>query len=201
MASLPAVWTGVDVHRLPRGVDQGGDLVDGLDRTGLVVGMHHRHQHSLRPQRIGDRLHVDVPGRQRRYHRHLDATPAQRGGTLEDGGVLDPAGNEMAAEPAEAERATQRQVDGLGAAAGEHHLPGRTAEQHGHLRAGMVEGVVGGLAEGVPAGRVAEQRQPAADCLLGVRVQRCGGRVVQVDDATAQVVWPLAGGREVSLRR
>ena len=70
----------------------------------------------------------------------------------------------------------------LGAAAGEDDLIGLRSEQLGHLGAGTVDGVVGGLAVNVGAGRVAEvvaeKRQHGVD---DGGVERGGGVVVEVD--------------------
>src|SRR3712207_7466160 len=45
-----------------------GDLGDRLDGAGLVVGVHHRHQHGVLADRRGDGRWVHVPGRLRVDH-------------------------------------------------------------------------------------------------------------------------------------
>ena len=127
--------------------DDVGDGRQRLDRAGLVVDEHHRHERDVLVEGARQRVEVDdappVDGH--------DATSGRRH-RMEDGVVLDRAAHDRAA--VRAEHAADGEVVGLGAAAREHDLAGLTADDCGELLTRAVErrSRADGPARGRPTG-------------------------------------------------
>ncbi len=171
------------------------DLVDRLQRADLVVGPHHRDERDRRgvpldglAERGDDQPALVVDRQQLELGALCVAEPVER---VEHGVVLDRAGQHAGTprvlrQPGPVD-ALDREVVGLRAAGGEHHLAGPAAER---LRDGLPRLLH--HPPGVPTGRV--QRAGVADLeqvlrhrLDGRRHHRRGGGVVEVDGALGRV--------------
>ena len=112
---------------------------------------------------VAERVHVEPSERVDRQQLDLGALvlgePVQR---VEDRVVLDGGGQDPGAArvlgPARPEDALEREVVGLGAAGGEHHLAGPAAERPRDGLAGLLDDPAGGPSGGVQRGRVADVR-------------------------------------------
>ena len=134
-----------------------GDLRDGLDGADFVVHHHHAHQGGVVGDcggHVGKAHHavgVDIE------IRHGEALLLQRLHGVEHGVVLKGRGDEVLLPLLGAKQCAgqKRLIVGLAAAAGEVDLPGLCAQAGGHIRPGLVQQLLGPLAHGVQAGRVA----------------------------------------------
>ena len=150
---------GVGVHQRAVLVRDRGELGDRLNRADLVVRVHHRDERRVvgRSPRAADRA------RRRRSDRPAAASCASRGApapcsVLSTASCSMRAGDQVTAA-GRLERlggAADREVVGLGAAAGEHDLRRVGADQRRDRRSRVVERRLGLLAEVMHARRVAE---------------------------------------------
>ena len=161
-----------------------GDLADGEDCAGLVVGPHGGDEGVLRALELGaEAVEVDLAHAVHGELDLLDALGLEAAAGLEDGGVLDGRGDhlEVLAEPVGG--AADGGVVGLRGARGEVDLVRPAVEERGHLLARLLH-VLGDLsAEGVHRRRVAvelaeEGRHRVAHLGRDLR----GGVVVEIDD-------------------
>ena len=165
------------------------DVRDGLDGPHLVVDEHHGHDDGLLVERGGKRVEVDDaggcdagPG----SPEPLTCEPVGRGQdalVLEgrrDDAVPTPRGPGPGA-PGGPGRALDRQVVGLGPAAGENDLCRRAAERGRDVLPRLLEGGLRAPGDGVPTRRIPER--PGQERLHGgdgLGPHRRGGRVVEV---------------------
>ncbi len=180
---------GVGVHRDAVLGGERDDLVDRLQGADLVVGPHHRDQRDRARVALDRRAQrVDVEPGLLVDRQQLDlgalglAEPVQR---VEDGVVLDGGGQDAgaarvggAARPVDA---LEREVVGLGAAGGEHHLAGPAAERLRDRLARLLDDPPGAPPGGVQRAGVADVEQVRRHRLDGRRDHRGRGSVVEVD--------------------
>ena len=162
---------GVGVHRdavLGRDRD---DLVDRLQGADLVVGPHHRDQRDrlgVALDRVAQRVDVEPaasgrPGSSSTVGALASREPVQRveHGVVLDGGGEDPGAPRVGGQPRPVD-ALEREVVGLGAAGGEHHLAGPAVQRLGDRLPRLLDDP-----PGVPPGGV--QRARVADLDAGAR--------------------------------
>ena len=156
------------------------DLGDGLDRADLVVGGHDGDERGFGRNGLfhvgGAHLAVFVYGQVG----HLEALALELLTGVQDGVVLDRAGNDVVALRLERiGAAAHGPVIGLGAAAGEVDLVGFGVQRGGHLGAGLVEQAARVAAKGVDARGVAVHSGQAGHHGLqhGLGDAGCGGVV------------------------
>ncbi len=173
---------GVDGHlrgHRPHRIDH---LVHRLDDTGLVVGPHDRHHRGLRPHGGRQLGRVDPPAGIDPHHRHRHAHPLQEPGRLQHRLVLGRHRHHPSRAGTAQGAALYRQVVGLRATAGEHHLQGAAAQHRRHPLPRRLQGVLGGPGHGMETGRVAEGGGVIGSHRLGhPGAQWGGGGVVDVD--------------------
>jgi hypothetical protein len=108
------------------------DLGDRLDRADLVVGMHHAHEDGARRERAPDIVGIDAARPVDREIGDAGALALEEAAWGQDRRVLDLTGDDLIAGFASGEEdALERQIVGLAATAGEHHLARPTAQQRG----------------------------------------------------------------------
>ena len=160
--------------------DQGGDLYHGVDHPGLVVGQHDRHQADVghRVQRLGQGVEVDPATGVGRHH-----DPSRFPHGLQHCRMLCGGADGHACPPAcsPAHSPVDRQVVGLGAAAGEHHATGVGSDKGGHGVAGVVDGPPCVAGQAVGSGRIARMvGQPRQHRLDHLGAGQGAGRMVKV---------------------
>ena len=163
------------------------DLADGLDvlhHADFIVDHHHRHQDGVRAQRRLEGVQADQTVFLHVEVRHLETLALEFAAGVQHRLVLGLDRDDvLAALGVEIRRALDGQVVGLGGAGGPDDFARIGVDQPGDLGAGVFHGLFGLPAEGVAArGRVAEMLiQPGHHLVDHARVDRRGGRVVQID--------------------
>ena len=166
----------VPAHDLP-------DLGDRLDRADLVVRGHHADERRALGERIGHGERVDAAGSVHGEDGHVEVAALEDRDAVQDGLVLDGGRDDVA--PARARGpgdALDREVVGLGPAAGEDDLPRLRVDGAGDDLAGLVDALARPPAAPVQARRVApvltQIRQHGLEHLGAQRARR---GVVEVD--------------------
>ncbi len=177
---------GVRVQRGVRGqlADQVGDRAERLDRADLVVHEHHRDDHRVAVERVGEGVQIDDPRPIHTDGANREALLAQPLSRRQDPLVLERGGDDAVTSPRRPTSpgdARNPEVVGFGAATGEHHLPRLGPQRRRDLLPGLLQRRLGGLRRSVDPGRVRE-----ASCEVrphrrdGLRPHRRARRVVQV---------------------
>src|SRR5690606_17555327 len=138
---------GVAVEQRAAGAGQGGEVGDGLQDAGLVVGGHHRHQHGLVGEGglQGGGVEAAVGVHRQRRHPYTVQAPQGAAG-FQHGRVFGGLGDHVRARPVGGQhRAAQGQQVRLGAGGGEDHLGRAGPDQGGDLGAGRRERRTGSL--------------------------------------------------------
>ena len=155
-----------------------------LHHADLVVHEHHADQDGVGTDGRLQHVHVDQAVFLHIQIGHLEALALQLAHGVQHGLVLGLDGDEvLALALVEVRSALDRQVVGLGRAAGPDDLARVGADQVGHLFAGLLDGRFGFPAPGMAArGRVAEVLTDPGDHGFGhARVHRRGGAVIEVN--------------------
>jgi hypothetical protein len=158
----------------------------------LVLHMHHADQDRLRRDRLNHGARVQATLRVDGDPSHPQALLLEGAEDLGHRRVLDRAGHHVVAAPAQRRHGpADRQVVGLGAAAGEYDLARAGPQSLGHLLAGLLERSRGLGAQSVQAARVAVERIEAGQHGLAHLGQRArGGCVVEVERIHGQKARP-----------
>ncbi len=133
------------------------NLGNRLHRSQLVVGVHHRHQDRVPPQRPPNRIriHDSACGHRHVRHRHTLALELRAGihhGRMLDGGRDHVLGCTRRFRPHSAQ---DGEIVRFGAAAGKHHFRRIAVDQRSHLPPRDFELLFRQLAEMMDTGRVA----------------------------------------------
>ena len=194
--TAPTAWTASVCTGMPCSARDRDDLVDRLERADLVVGPHHgdqrdRRRGRARPPRAARRRRA---GRRRRpaaaRPRRPRASRSQSSGSSTawcSTAVARIAGAARVGGAPGPVDALDREVVGLGAAGGEHHLAGAAAERLRDRLAGLLDDPAGVPAGGVQRARVADVEQVRRHRLDRRGHHRRGGGVVEVDRALGDV--------------
>ena len=137
-------------------VCESGDFADGLDGAGFVIDVHHGDERGIGAESAGDVGGIDhtVGGDGDIGDRCTFALQLRAG--LKDTRVLDTRRDDVVAGgEAVAKGAEEREVIGLGAAAGENDFLRIAMEERGHLAAGHLQALPGDLAAIMDTGSVA----------------------------------------------
>ncbi len=183
--------------RLDRvGVDRDAELVgdrrqlaDRLDGPDLVVGPHHGRQRDAprvlldgRPESLGRDPAQPVDGQPLDLGALVLFEPAH---AVQHRVVLDLGDEDAAATriggQTGPEQTLDREVVGLGATAGEHHLGRPRAESLGDRLAGLFDDATGGAPSGVQRVRVAGEAEPCSHRLDGSREHRRRRGMIKID--------------------
>ncbi len=179
---LPGALRGVGVHEHAGRAGDGSDLLDGLDRPDLVVGVHDADEDGARGDGAADGLGIDSSLAVHADDRDLRAQPLKELQRLQDGRMLDGAGDEVvAAITVGEEDSLQRMVVRLGAAAREDDLVRCGAEQLGDLTTRPLHRRLRRRARPVAVRRIAEmvgEERPHG--LRGLGSERRAGVEVEV---------------------
>jgi hypothetical protein len=167
------------------GMGEAGELLYGLDDTGLVVGEHDADEFGVRLEGSFEGCGFDEAGGCARQEGDLDTTGFESLSGVEDGVVLDGGGDEMrgfSRVEEGLEDAEECEVVALRAAGGEDDLGGAATEKAGDLVACELDGRTGLLALLMDGAGVAEVLDPEGmHGIEDLRKQRRGGVGVHVD--------------------
>ncbi len=185
---------GVGVDEGAGGMGEAGELGDGLEDAGLVVGEHEADECLMGAGVWGEgareRLGRDAAGGGDGKEGEVDAVVLKGFGRVKDGVVLDGGGDEVRAGRAggaggggeREEDAGEGVVVALGAAGGEDDLGGAGVEEGGDGVAGSLDGGLGVLSVLVDGARVAEVlEEEGMHGLEDVRGEGRGAVRVEVD--------------------
>jgi hypothetical protein len=174
---------GIGVQQDAALASQACDLGNRLQRAHLVVGVHHRDQGRVGPDRCGQLLGGDATEPVDGQHSQRPTLIAQVERRCHDRGMFDRADHQVALVRLQCARHTQqRQVVGLGRAARERDLLGPRADQCSHLFARPGNSLRGASTEGVGAGGIAVlATQPRQHGNQHLRRNRGGGVEVEID--------------------
>ena len=179
MSILPAVCTASTCRATPASRVIAAILINRLNGAGFVVGVHHRHQGGVRAYRGGDVTGIHVAGRRWVDERDLDAQFSKRAGILEDRRVLDRGGNKMPGEPRAANVPHSAiALDSLPpevSTTSSASTPNNDATEPPADSASAAASPALCALEGFPI-----SPWPASTAAAACRVQRCGGRVVEI---------------------
>ena len=183
-SSHGAAWTASTWNRSPRLARTTlRHLGDRLDRADLVVREHHRHEDRAVGDRPLDLLGVHAAVAVDRDLHDLEAELLQVLERVADRVVLDGRRHDaVSARPAGPGGTLQREVVGLGAAAGEHDLAGIRADRPREPLVGIVERLPGDAAERVRGRRIAEgAAEEGQHRLERLGAQGRGRRMIEID--------------------
>ena len=170
---------GIGVEERAGGVGDFGELANGLEDAGFVVGEHDRDEAGVGLEGGFESGGLDAAGGGGLEKGDFDAASLQSFGGVEDGVVLDLCGDEVCAGGQGSE---QSEVVAFGAAGGEDNFGGSGAEKVGDGIAGVLDGGAGVLAGAVDRAGVGEVGgEEGAHGFDDLREQRCGGVGVEVD--------------------
>jgi hypothetical protein len=189
---LPTLWAASVCRRTPRGRVISAIVGDRLQGAGLVVGVHHGHQHRLGGDRGPDVTGVEAAEAVDRQVGDVNVVPPLQTSTCgQDRGMLSDLRDDVRSAfdgvGAGQHRTADGQRVGLSAAGSEHDRGWSRVEQGGDLIARSREQPTGFLGVGVSAGGVTEvRRQRCLDHIHNARIHRSGGVVVQVNRSAGQ---------------
>ena len=179
-----------------------GGLPDGQNGAQLVVHQHHGHQGGVRPDGL---LHLPggyVPLPVRLEIGNLTALPLQGPAGLQDSGVLDGGGDDVAAHPAvQSQGGPDGPVVALSAAGGEEELAGGAAQGAGHVGPPERQGLGGLPAELVHRGGVAPPPGHGFQGGLGgLGTHRGGGGGIKIVEHRQDLQWLLMDSTPILCR-
>src|SRR5262245_16224220 len=159
------------------------NLLDWLDRSRLIVGMHNADQNRACIDRAPDRIWIDLPRAIDLYVADFGAEPFEKCEGLKDCGMFRHLRDDVVAFLTKGEiAANEGAVVGFTSSAREYNLLRHASQQRGDLTSGTVESRLGGARRPVVAGWVSEgflqQRQHGGD---HPRIDGRAGVVVEVD--------------------
>ena len=176
---------GVEAYGGVVGPGDAGELADGLDGSGFVVGEHDGDELGLGTECGTEGVGIDQTVGCGREIGDVDAAAMQGLGGVEDGVVLDFGGDEvswLALVDEGLEDAGEGEVVALGAAGGEDDLLGGAVEEAGDGGTGVLDGGAGALAGLVRGAGVAEGLDPeGTHGVDDLGEERGGGVGVEVD--------------------
>ena len=136
---------------------EGGDVGDGEEDAGLVVGRHERDDGGVGREGGVERGGIEEAVAVGGQAGDAGAVFFEEDRVIEHGGMLDGGGDDMALGGIGEEGGEEGGVVALGGAAGEDDLAGGGAEQGGDVAAGSFDDALQRGAEGVPAARIAQR--------------------------------------------
>src|SRR5215472_16586332 len=165
-----------------------GAILDRLDGSDLVVGVHDADEDRARRDRSAQLVGIDPPGAVNRQIGDAGAQPLEKRAGFDDGRMLDARGDDViAAVAVRKEHALEGEVVGLAAAARKNDLVASAAEQRRHLAARRLEGDLCRRCRPMSARRIAvvilEKRPHRGG---DRRIDRRAGVVVEIDATHVQ---------------
>lgn len=160
----------------------GGDLLDGEDNAGFVVGPHDGDESDGVVDGVGEFLEIEGA--------EVIDGDFDDGVTIESEmaaefaccGVFDGGGDDFAAWGAGGEQAAEGGIDGFGAAGGEGEFSWGGTDESGDLIFGVVDGLTAELAEAMGAGRISiEMGEIGEHGVESFGSEGGGGVIVEVD--------------------
>ena len=136
---------------------EGGDVGDGEEDAGLVVGRHERDDGGVGREGGVERGGIEEAVAVGGQAGDAGAVFFEEDRVIEHGGVLDGGGDDMALGGIGGEGGEEGGVVALGGAAGEDDLAGGGAELGGDVAAGFLDHTFQRGAEGVAAARIAQR--------------------------------------------